>query len=406
MMGSCPGKFKTTITVIVLSLITGMTIGGWARPAEGAVRIGIVLPFSGEMATLGEHLSEAFRFTVGELRRRGDLKGDSLELIFGDTGGNPATARAAVERLISQDRVTTLIGGISGEATWAMASIAQRRQIPFLITTASADSLTRQGWDYIFRLSLPATEQLAAFAAFIDTATRGIRNAAVLHDNSCLGPYRSDQLLRLWHARDIETILISGFPALSRDFRPLLAKAKVKTPDLIYLLFSSADAPLVLRQAHELRLNAKMIIGEAAGFGDPEHSQEDAAMAEHMCVLAQWAPKAPYPGVSDFVEAFRELNDKMPDYRAAQVYAGMQVLVDAMRRARRPSPQSLRRDLAKTSIATVYGRVKFENDTGHTNQNRPPMLILQWIDQQQEIVWPRKLASKRLVFPRPEWRQK
>jgi len=399
-----PGKFKAVVTIVAWMVIAAVAVTGFARSAEGAVRIGIVLPLSGPMAALGEQLSDTFRFAVDELRRKGDLRGDSLELIVADTGGIPATARASAERLISQDKVTALIGGISGAATWQIASVAQRRQIPFLITTASADSLTRQGWNYIFRLSLPAPEQLGAFAEFIDGATRGIRNAAVLHDNSRLGTYRSDELLRLWHERDIETILISGFPAMSRDFRPLLAKAKVKNPDLIYLLFARMDAPMLLRQAHELRINAKLIIGEAAGFGNPELLQEDMAIAEYVCVLAQWAPKAPYPGVTDFVDAYHEQYGSMPDYRAAQVYAGMQAMVDALRRARRPSPESLRRALAKTSTATVYGRVKFENDNERTNQNHPPMLILQWIDQQQEIVWPRRLASKRLVFPNPRWR--
>jgi len=406
MMGSRPQLHRIKFVFAIIMAITAMTIFGIAGSAEGAVRIGIVLPLSGQMGALGEEVADAYRFAVDELRRKGDLGEDSLELVFADTGGGPAQARATAERLIAEDRVSAIIGGIAGSATWEIASVAQSRQIPLLITTASADSLTRQGWDYVFRLSLPAPAKLAAFAEFLDTATRGIRTGAVLHDNSQLGPYRSEALLRLWHARDIETLLISGFPAFSRDFRPLLARAKVKAPDLIYLIFSREDAPMVLRQAKELRLRAKMIIGEAAGFGDPDLFHENPDMADYFCVLAQWAPGAPYPGVYDFAEVYRELHGKMPDYRAAQAYAGMQVLIDAMRRARRPSPQNLRRALSKTTTATVFGRVKFETHNGYTNQNHPTMLVLQRIDQEQEIVWPRRLASKRLVFPNPDWRKK
>lgn len=406
MMGRRPGKHLASVALLVLAVVAAIALPGLTRSAEGALRIGIVLPLSGQMTAIGEQVSEAFRFAADELRRNGALRGDSLELIFADTGGNPAQARAAVERLLAQDKVSALIGGIAGPATWEIAWAAQRNQIPFLITTASADSLTRQGWDYVFRLSLPAQEHIEAFAEFIDNGTRGVRTAAVLHDNSRLGPYRSEALLRVWHARDIETILISGFPAFSRDFRPLLAKAKVKSPELIYLLFSREDAPLVLRQAKELRLNAKLIMGEAAGFGDPELFQEDTDTAEYLCVLAQWAPNAPYPGVTDFTEAYRERYDRMPDYRTAQAYAGMQVMIDAMVRTRKPTPQTLRKALAKTSTATVYGRVKFESDNGRTNQNQTAMLVLQRIDQQQEIVWPRKLATKRLVFPNPEWKKR
>jgi len=406
MMESRPQSPRTKFVFAVVIAITAMTLFGNTGAAQGAVRIGIVLPLSGPMGTIGEEVAEAYRFAVDELRRRGDLGEDSLEFVFADTGGDPAQARATAERLIAEERVSALIGGISGSAAWEIASIAQRRQIPFLITTASADSLTRQGWDYVFRLSLPASEKLGAFAEFMDTATRGIRTGAVLHDNSQLGPYRSEALLGLWHDRDIETLLISGFPAFSRDFRPLLAKAKVKSPDLIYLIFSREDAPMVLRQAKELRLKAKMIIGEATGFGDPELFQENPDVADYFCVLAQWAPGAPYPGVYDFAEAYRELHGKMPDYRAAQAYAGMQVLTEAVRRARHPSPQNLRQALSRTTTATVFGRVKFEDNNGYTHQNHPTMLVLQWIDQEQKIVWPRRLASKRLVFPHPEWRQR
>ena len=79
-----------------------------------------------------------------------------------DDTGKPDVGRAAVEKLISKDKVVMLGGGYSSSETYAIAGVGQQNKIPFLINTGSADNITAKGWDYIFRLNPPVSEYAEA----------------------------------------------------------------------------------------------------------------------------------------------------------------------------------------------------------------------------------------------------
>ena len=67
------------------------------------------------------------------------MNGKSLQLIFEDDGSRFDRGRSAAEKLITRDQVVALTGGYSSPVTFAVASLAQKRRIPFLVTTGSAD---------------------------------------------------------------------------------------------------------------------------------------------------------------------------------------------------------------------------------------------------------------------------
>jgi branched-chain amino acid transport system substrate-binding protein len=143
----CLGLVFTGISVILFSIPLSFA----AEP----IKVGIVLPLTGEKATFGEIERNSFLMALSDINKAGGVKGAEIKLLIEDDTGNPDVARAATEKLISKDNVVMLGGGYGSSETYAIAGVAQQKKMPFLINTGAADKITEQGWNYIQRPRKP-----------------------------------------------------------------------------------------------------------------------------------------------------------------------------------------------------------------------------------------------------------
>jgi branched-chain amino acid transport system substrate-binding protein len=150
------------------------------------IKIGIILPLTGTLANQGETEKASFLMAAQGVNLAGGLQGNRIGLIIEDTAGKPEVGCTAFKKLISQHQVIAVTGGVSSAVSWAAAPLAQENQVPFLVSTASADRITEVGWDYVFRLAAPASEHHKALRSFLNEAVRP-ETAAILYENSYFG---------------------------------------------------------------------------------------------------------------------------------------------------------------------------------------------------------------------------
>jgi branched-chain amino acid transport system substrate-binding protein len=130
------------------------------------IKIGAVIPLTGELAKFGEMQKNSFLMALDEINRVGGVRGRKLELIIEDDTGKAEVGRSAVEKLISRDQIVVLTGGYSSSVTCGMAAAAQQRKIPYVTHTGAADNITEMGWDYVFRINQPASEYFKGLLSF------------------------------------------------------------------------------------------------------------------------------------------------------------------------------------------------------------------------------------------------
>ena len=80
------------------------------------------------------------------------------------------------------------------------------------------------------------------------------------------------------------------------DFRPILSKVKSERPDVIYMVSYVMDAALLMKQIKELRIDAKLFAGGAAGFAIPEFIESAKDASEYVVTATLWSPQVAYPG--------------------------------------------------------------------------------------------------------------
>ena len=255
---------------------------------------------------------------VEEINSTGGVNGNRIDLIIEDTTGRPDVGRSAIEKLILQDKVVVVGGGWSSSVTWAAATVAQQRKVPFLVNTASADKITEQGWKYIFRINPPVSEHPRALASFLRKVAR-VKTAAILHENTYSGQFGAKRFIKLCEELRIEVVMNEGYEAGAAELDPLLMEVKAKDPDLVYMNSSPMDASLFMQQAKMLNLNPKLYVGNAAGF--------TGEAAEYVYSPTLWTPSVPYPGARDYFDRFVAKYGTPPGYHGAQAYAAMMLLL-------------------------------------------------------------------------------
>jgi branched-chain amino acid transport system substrate-binding protein len=365
------------------------------------IKVGVLLPLTGKLARFGDIEQKAFHLAVEVINATGGVNGKSIDLIIEDTTGRPDVGRSGIEKLILQDKVVVVGGGWSSSVTWAAATVAQQRKVPFLVNTASADKITEQGWKYIFRINPPVSEHPRALASFLRKVAR-VKTAAILHENTYSGHFGAKRFVKLCEELSIEVAMNEGYGAGATELDPLLLEVKAKDPDLVYMNSSPMDASLLMEQAKMLDINPKLFVGNAAGFALPEFQRNAGEAAEYVYSPTLWTPSVPYPGARDYYDRFMAKYDTPPGYHGAQAYAAMYVIADALKRAKPLTPMGVRDALLETEMMTVFGPVKFVSYGKKTQQNSLPTYLVQWIHGKLEIVWPKDVATARYVYPVPK----
>src|SRR5512134_4009934 len=125
-----------------------------ALPGAGQaqVKIGFINSITGPEAPIGENLTNGVDMAVEDLAK----KGVKVTLVRQDDSGKPQIARSAMEQLATGDEVAALVGPYTSANANAVAKLAQQYKVPQVIPAAAKEDITRQGYDWVFRLNAPA----------------------------------------------------------------------------------------------------------------------------------------------------------------------------------------------------------------------------------------------------------
>ena len=151
-----------------------------ARSRVTPKSIGAILPLSGKNARVGQRALKGIQLALGIFS-----KGDSdYKLAVIDDESNPVLARRAADRLVAEDHVIGLVGGLQSKTASALASKSQELGVP-IITLSQKAGLTQIG-DYVFRNAVTGEMQVRQL---VESAMQNhnIQNFAVLFPNDAYG---------------------------------------------------------------------------------------------------------------------------------------------------------------------------------------------------------------------------
>jgi branched-chain amino acid transport system substrate-binding protein len=195
---------RTSLFLVALS-IAASAFGASAALAADSVKIGVLMPLTGNAAAAGQASKAAIEVAadivnnahpeLGNLPLAAGaglphLGGAKLDVVFVDHQGNPSLAQQLATRLITEDKVNALMGAYQSSCTFTATPVAERYGIPFMVGDSSALNITTRGFKYVFRSTPIATDYARTYMRFFaDMKKEGkpINSIAILNENTDYG---------------------------------------------------------------------------------------------------------------------------------------------------------------------------------------------------------------------------
>ena len=214
----------------------------FARPALAQakpIKVGVLLPYSGTFAQLGEAITRAMELYVKQ--QGGMLAGRPITFVKLDDESDPPKAPELTTKLVQSEKVDVLIGTVHSGVAMAMAKIAREEGVTTIIPNAGADILTRQLCaKNIFRSSFSNGQVgLACGKAMADA---GIKRAVTLTwkyaaGDESVGGFKDT--FTIAGGRVIKDITVP-FPTV--EFQSALAEIASLRPEAVYSFFAGGGA--------------------------------------------------------------------------------------------------------------------------------------------------------------------
>src|SRR6185295_12725288 len=118
-------QFTSLILAIVLAGLLGYACQRGASTGGDKVRIGVLMPLTGDTANFGISSSNAIRMAADEMNNGGGINGKQIELLIEDDRSDPTEAANIATKFVSQDNVHAILGEVGSTRTLAAAPIAQ-----------------------------------------------------------------------------------------------------------------------------------------------------------------------------------------------------------------------------------------------------------------------------------------
>jgi ABC-type branched-subunit amino acid transport system substrate-binding protein len=214
-------------------------------PTYGVVKIGVIVPTTGPYAMLGNSFVKAVQMAHDDLR---DTK-YSYELVIRDSGPDPERAKQVIRRVVDDDKVDAIIGGISliGQETKPYATAAR---IPHLCV-CTVSWIGDGAYNFTNIPSPEAEGELWAREA----QRRGIQRVALLTQDY---PSINNHVKAL----KIEVVRLGltvadeqRFDGDVRDFRSLITQAAASRPDVYYVEALEPGLDLLGQQLADLGIH-------------------------------------------------------------------------------------------------------------------------------------------------------
>ncbi len=410
---------------VLFALMLTLALGAFASAtAQETVKIGAVYPLTGAVATTGADCRSGVELAVDIINGVYDLEfpfsrtagipslgGAKIEVVFGDTRGDPTQGMAETERLITEQDVVTVVGGYQSGVVKTASMAAERLQVPYVLSDATSPALTERGFKWFFRViphdgiqAKNALELVKDIEAKEDTT---LPNVAVLWENTEWGANVAKEI-KTW-AEEYGFKLVADVPYAYRatDVTSEVLKLKAAKPDVIIHAAYVSDAILFTQTFKAMDVRPKVMIG-MAGHLDPNFLGTVGKDGEYFFVRAVYGLDLATrkPMVAKINELYKAKYGRDMSPNAARSFTAPFVVADAINRAGSTNPDDIRKALLETnipgeSLISPYEGVRFHPTTHDNILGRS--LYLQVQEGRFRVVWPFDLAAVPYVFPFPEW---
>lgn len=359
------GRIKGFLSVVVLLVFaSAVLLGGCGQQAaktseDNVIKIGVITPLTGDVKTFGESVKKGFELAVEE--RDGKVGKFKIEPIIMDDRNTPTEAVNVATKLITEDKVSAIIGSVTSKCTIPASEVAQKYKVVMITPTSTNPKVTvdkGKRKDYIFRSCFIDPFQGTVAAKFALDNLHA-KTAAILYDQG------NDYTVGLaeYFKKDFEAgggkvVAFESYTAQDTDFSAVLTKIAKLQPDILYLPDYYQKVSLIAKQARDKGIKSVFLGGD--GW---DSSEIDWAAVDGGYFTAHYSVDDPRPEVQNWVKKFEKKYGTKPDSFATLTYEAAQILFKAIEETNSKDPAKLKDAIQNLKdFQTVTAKISFDKD--------------------------------------------
>jgi len=375
-----------------------------ARGQPAGVKVGILHPVSGFLAYSGNLSRMGAQLAIDDINAAGgiaSLGGAKLQAVLGDAQSKPEIGAAEVERL-NGEGVSAIVGAYASAICFATTQAAAKYNIPHVVDVGVADQIVQRGLKNVFRFS-PGYKLIAETAVnwlhLLNTlARRPASRVMIIHEESLFGTGTATLLSTELPQLGFKVVDVIKHANPTRDFNNIVLRIKAANPDIVIPANYYNEYALLVRTMKQQNVAPKAIYSVLGGAASSyKFVKEYADAANGVLDVNHWFnPKDKRAwALKARVDAMK---DQFFTYEVFLNYQAVELLADAIERARSPKREDIMQALGESTWSKhfmPYGPTRFVDGQ---NQGAQP-LMMQVLKNDIRVVFPNTYSEAEPVYP-------
>lgn len=323
------------------------------------VDVGIVTSLTGSYATpYGLPMYRGLELARQHINASSKLNtGGMVNFITSDDLSTVEGAKSAVSQLVNQN-VSAIVGITTSTQLVDAFPIANENGIVAFSPLSSAAGLSSLG-EYIFRAAI-ATDIFIPGGVSVTASSLGYEKASIIYDSQDVysGSVRNEFNQALL-SNGVDILTEQSFETGDTDFSTQLADIMKLDNDVIFIAGLSSEMRMIIDQARKIGIQSDVDI-ICADLADSD-VQAIGDNAEGVITFTAWSHLSDTNNNRMFVSSYKDFYGIDPEPWAAQGYASLNILIEAINIAGSTEPDLIRDALAKTrNLPTILGDFSFD----------------------------------------------
>jgi branched-chain amino acid transport system substrate-binding protein len=341
-----------------LGLLCGvgaLSLLSWPAASQEPIKIGVPTALSGTYAGLGSEALRAVQFAAEEANAKGGIDGRKVEIKALDSEAKPDVARKQAEKL-ALEGYNILTGTIASGEGLAMAPMLERWDAIYISTINKSDKLTGDSCvPRVFRVNKQDAQDAAVVRPWLKT--RKEAKWAILAADIAWGRDSGRSFIEAAKVNNKTIVAEIYSPFGTNDFAPFIQQIKSSGAEGLWVALAGRDAINFANQAKEFGIFDKVFVA-GVSFVTDANVKTLGAVAKGVWGIINYSSTLNTPENKAFVAAWKKkYNGDEPTNFEGETYIGMQIIFDAVHRAKSVKPMDLAKVLSGGTFDTVLGKL-------------------------------------------------
>lgn len=218
----------------------------------GPVKVGILMPLTGDLGSLGGAMADAAKLAVKQVNAAGGVLGQQVEPVVRDTQTDSGAARDAMDQLVNIDRVAAVVGAAGSPMSIAALQVAEAAKVPMVSPSSTSPTLSLPETDKgNWFMRTPPTDEVQSAVMAQLVLGEGKKRAAVLALNNDYGQGFAQFFKQHYEAKGGQVVAEVLYDPKGTTFTSEVGKVAQANPEAVILIGYPDTGSVILREAYQ-----------------------------------------------------------------------------------------------------------------------------------------------------------